>query len=403
MKKAVYIYSNFNFLKKNAGVTRMTYYAQSLANNETKVYLMTCSSSSIDEDSLKEIYPNIFVLVNNKITQNFFGTFKFIVNLYTFSKKSGTKNSFIFYPSPLVYLELIGLFYLKFIKKCSVYYEFNEIRKYTATFYDKISFKHPIYSLKKVIYKTVFCVLELFLRYYDGLICISTSIESYGKNFNQSTIRIPILTNPNLEKQLSSNVYSRNNTFNIGFSGSIDPKKENLLNFLEVLGKLNKNNYNFTFNTCGNIEKKKHKLLLEQVSKNLSIEKNIKYYGNLNAKELSTFLNQQQLLVIPRGYTLQNHYGFSTKLSDYLNHGKPILLTDISDNKLFIKDEINGFIVPTDDNDKMFEKLIFIMNNYDLLKEDIENEANKTSKNCFYYKNFSEILHGFLFKTQLHS
>ena len=43
---------------------------------------------------------------------------------------------------------------------------------------------------------------------------------------------------------------------------------------------------------------------------NLEIKNNIEYFGNLNAKELSTFLNQQQLLVIPRGYTLQNHYGF---------------------------------------------------------------------------------------------
>jgi glycosyltransferase involved in cell wall biosynthesis len=103
--------------------------------------------------------------------------------------------------------------------------------------------------------------------------------------------------------------------------------------------------------------------------------------------------------VIPRGFTLQNNYGFSTKLSDYLDHGKPILITDVSDNHLFIKDGINGFIVPTDDNEKMYAKLVYIIDNYESLKDDIQKNANETSKQSFYYNNFSEILQKFLFKS----
>jgi glycosyltransferase involved in cell wall biosynthesis len=379
-------------------VTRMLYYAQALANENTAVYLMTCSASPITKNLFKEVYPNVFILKNNTITQSFFGTFRFIMNLFKFSQEAVKEKAFIFYPSPLVYLEIIALFYLKFIKKCQLYYELNEVRKYSSTFHKKTSFKHLKYSIKKIIYKSVFSVLEFFLRYYDGLICISTSIESYGKKFNHSTIRIPILTNPDLKKDPSFKIYSQKDTFNIGFSGSIHPVKENLLNFFKVLEDLNKNNYNFTFNMCGHIQKEHHDLLFDQMAKDLNIKQNIKYYGNLDAKELSTFLNQQQLLVIPRGYTLQNNYGFSTKLSDYLDHGKPILVTDISDNKLFIIDGLNGFIVPTDDNDKMYNKLMYIINNYDRMFDSIQKKANETSRNSFYYKNFSELLYEFLFK-----
>lgn len=398
MKKGVFIYSNFDFSVKNAGVTRMLYYAQALGNENTSVYLLTCSSSSIDENSLKEVYPNVFILENNTKTQSFFGTYKFVKNLFKYSKAAAEEKSFIFYPSPLIYLELIALFYLKFRKKCHLYSELNEVRKYSSTFHRKASFKRPKYAIKKIIYKSVFSTLELFLRSYDGLICISTSIETYGKKFNPSTIRIPILTNPDLKQELSSEPYSQKESFNIGFSGSIHPDKENLLNFFKVLGDLKKNNYNFTLNLCGNINKEHHNLLLEQVAEELNIRDNINYYGNLNAKELSTFLNQQHLLVIPRGYTLQNNYGFSTKLSDYLDHGKPVLVTDVSDNKLFIKDGINGFIVPTDDNSKMYDKLTFIIDNYDDMYASIQKNANGTSRHSFYYKNFHEVLTQFLFK-----
>lgn len=397
LKKGLFIYSNFDFSSHNAGVKRMKLYAQSLADNNTSIYLVTCSSSKLSEDSFKEIFPNIFVLQNNKITYSFHGTFKFIINLYKFSISKFDEKSFLFYPSPLVYLELIALLYLKLIKKCKVYYELNEVRKYSATFEDRISIRKPLYTIKKILYKTTFSFMQVFLMAYDGLICISTAIEDYGKKFNSSTIRIPILTDPYNKINPSKNIYFKENSFNLGFSGSIQPHKENLINFLSVLGKLKENQIDFTFNLCGYI-KPDHHDLLNQMADKLAIKDQIIYYGNLNNKELSTFLSQQQLLVIPRGFTLQNKYGFSTKLSDYLDHGKPILITKVSDNNLFIIDGENGFIVEPDNNDMMYNKLLYIINNIKLFEQKIKITTIDTSLRYFYFKNYKVILTNFLFK-----
>lgn len=376
----------------------MLYYAQALANENTLVYLITCSSSPINKNSFQELYPNVYILKDNTITQSFSGTFKFVKNLFKFSEESVKEKAFLFYPSPLIYLELMALFYLKLIKKCHVYSELNEVRKFSSSFHKKASLKRPKYSIKKMIYKSTFSVLELFLRFYDGLICISTSMIGYGKKFNDNLIRIPILTDPNIKLEYSNSTYSNPLAFNIGFSGTIHPDKENLLEFFKVLSKLKENKYKFSLNLCGPIDKKHADLLLINEAKYLNIKENINYYGNLNTKELSTFLNQQQLLVIPRGYTKQNHYGFSTKLSDYLNHGKPILITDVSDNKLFIKDGVNGFMVPPNDSEKMYHKIAYIVDNYNNIFNSIQCNAIETSKNSFYYKNFSEDLNKFLFK-----
>ena len=173
---------------------------------------------------------------------------------------------------------------------------------------------------------------------YDGLICISTAIEDYGKIYNKSTIRIPILTDPFKKIAPTKNIYHKENSFNIGFSGSIQPLKENLINFLHVLAKLKESQIDFTFNLCGFI-----------------------------------------------------------KLSDYLDHGKPILITNVSDNHLFIKDDENGFIVEPDNNDIMYNKLIYIIDNIKLFEKKMKISTIETSLRHFYFKNYKVILSNFLF------
>ena len=180
-----------------------------------------------------------------------------------------------------------------------VYSEFNEVRKYSSSFHKKASFKNPKYAIKKFVFKSTFSFLEFFLPYYDGLICISTAIETYGKKFNPSTIRIPILTNPNVKNEFSNEVFNKKDSFNIGFSGSIQPDKENLINFFKVLGNLKKSNYNFTLNLCGIIKKEHQNLLLEKLASELNIKDSIKYYGNLDSRELSTFLNSKLIYLLP--------------------------------------------------------------------------------------------------------
>lgn len=395
--KTVFIYSNFDFSKKSAGATRMLYYAEALASVNISVYLVSCSKKKISKASFKEHNKNIYITQGEELTQGFFGTLYFLRSLLQYALKTSSNSVFIFYPSPLVYLELFSIFYLKLIKKCFLYYELNEIRKFSSTFHAPFSLKKPKYSLKKIIFKGIFNFMENLLPFYDGLICISTSINKYGTNFNKNTLRIPILTDPEKKHLFSNKVYAKPNSFNIGFSGSIKPSKENLNVFLTILSQLVKDGYDITFNLCGSISKNDYNEIFEKLIDVNELKNRLFYYGNLNEIELSTFLSQQNLLVIPRGYTLQNKYGFSTKLSDYLNHKKIILITDISDNKLFIIDGVNGFIIPPNNNHLMSEKIKYIINNFSDLEKFITNNAYNTSKEKFHFLNYNSEMESFLF------
>lgn len=387
-----FIYSNFDFSYKSAAATRMRYYAKALADNNHNVFLISCCSNKFNDENFVEIEPNIFVLEKKKIATNIYHTLSFLRRLDAFSNSKEGRKSFLFYPSQVVPLQLLGLFYLKIYKRHPVYYELNEIRKFTALFEAPISFKRIVYSLKKITYKTVFTIIEPLLFFYSGLVCISTAIEEYGRRFNKNTVRIPILTDPDIILEKSTNIYFKKGSFNIGFAGTIDPTKENLEDFVETLAKARRKGHKISFNLCGTISEK----IYNSFFLGNEVKGQMKYYGSLNEKELSTFLSQQDLLVIPRGNCRQNKYGFSTKLSDYLNHQKTILVTDISDNKLFIKDGINGFLVPPDNVELMSKKLEYIIQNFDELKNTIIPNAKLTSREKFHYILYREPLRNFL-------
>lgn len=387
-----YIYSNLDFSSKSAGSTRMRYYARALATDKQQVYLVSCCRCKLNEKNFVEIEPNIFILENDEMTKNLYGVISFLRRFYRFAKLKSSKRCFIYYPYPLLFLEVLSLFYLKLYKGQAVFYELNEIRKHSSSFNNPTSLARPIYSIKKLIFKLVFTVSQPLLYCYNGLICISTNIEKYGAKFNKKTIRIPILTDPYLELARSKNTYFVSESFNIGFSGTIDAFKENLVDFLGIVKKLNELEFNVSFNLCGRVSRNYHASFLNEVE----TRSEINYFGNLNKVEFSTFLSQQDLLVIPRGFSLQNKYGFSTKLSDYLNHKKVVLITDISDNKMYIKDGINGFMVPPDNNKAMFEKLVYIIERFDSFKTNIISKAYETASEDFYYKTYSEPLRTFL-------
>lgn len=388
--RTVYIYGNLDFLGKSAATKRMLYYAKALANQDNAVYLVSCSSNKFTQEDFIEVAPNIFILEKKKLTYSLFFSLSFLRHFNKFSNDKAGEKVFLIYPQSWFNLELLTVLYFILLKKRIVFYELNEVKKYSPAFHEPQSIKKIKYAIKTLVFKSKFIIMDYLMRFYEGLVCISTNIETYGKKYNKNTIYIPILTNPEIEPELSSTVYERKNTINIGFSGSIVPSKENLFQFIDVVIKAHENGHKVTFNLCGNGSKKDIKRLAKKES-DIVI-----YHGNLDEKELSSFLLQQDILVLPRGFTLQNKYGFSTKLSDYLNHKKVILCTDISDNSLYIKNGFNGFVVKPDDMEMMYERLVYIIENFSTIKEAIIENAFQTSREKFDYRLYEKSLQLFL-------
>lgn len=408
MKKSIIILCTSDlYFGNSAGASRMKNFAKALAKENSIYFLSSDRVNSYSKEKIIEIEKNIFVeakgnrLKNNYLTKLFYPFYQllFVIKTYSFSKKLNSKIVFYLYPSTKTLLDFIVAFYLIKMKNQKVFYEANEIRKFTPYLQNKESFfKSPTKYILRKTKHFKYVISEKLTTYYNGLLCISTNIESYLKKYNPRTLIIPILTNINNMVSESPKFYNDKESFIICFGGMINVKKENLEFFFAALGQLNEKYSKFEFHMYGPISSYDKNQIFNRLVKLYSLENKVHYMGARDQKELSIVYSKYHLLVIPRGFNLQNHYGFSTKLSEYLLSRVPVLVTNVSDNSLYIKDNFNGFIVEPDNSEIMADKLFEIINNYNKMVNPIIKNAENTIKEKFHYEVYSDKINDFLWQ-----
>ena len=92
-----------------------------------------------------------------------------------------------------------------------------------------------------------------------------------------------------------------------------------------------------------------------QISQNLDIffkSPNVKFLGQLNQTELFNKMQKSHVLLLPSLYE-----GFGLVLSEALSCGLPIITTENTGGKDFVKENNNGFITPIRDTSKTVEIL----------------------------------------------
>ena len=294
-------------------------------------------------------------------------------------------SSFLLYPSSYITFDMAVLLYLKMIKKRRVYYELNEVRKFSVSSLDSFfNFNYIKHSLN-----------EKLLGFYDGLICISTNIEKYYASKNSNIIRVPILSDVDSYDKLNLS-YDPETVFKIGFTGFISIEKENLVTFLDALSKVKKHGYKFEFNLYGTVSESEMNRLLKLIL-NRNLNENVVYHGKLNQNEIPSVLKKQNLLVLPRRENRQNKYGFSTKLSEYLVSGSPVLITNVSDNLFYLKKDTDVIVaIAEDENDFVFQ-IERIINCYNSDANALAYNAFMVAKKHFDFKMYSNMLDEFLF------
>ena len=178
---------------------------------------------------------------------------------------------------------------------------------------------------------------------YEGNIVISTRFEKWISDLNPNKIRIPVLANIT-----NTNVYyeKRNrDVFCIGYFGSLNFSKEGLKEVLKAIKKIiidEKDSFRLRFNIYGYGSSSEVNRLKSEVRK-LKLNDYVFYYGNVSSKVAKEEQLNQDLLVLVRKQSLQTNFGFSTKLAEYMTSGRPVLITDVSDNNHFIRNGFDAF------------------------------------------------------------
>jgi glycosyltransferase involved in cell wall biosynthesis len=101
-------------------------------------------------------------------------------------------------------------------------------------------------------------------------------------------------------------------------------------------------------------------------------------------------LRASDVLVIPRRDAPITRFAFPSKIAEYAAMAKPIIVTNVGDLSLFIKDGVNGFVVEPDRADQLTDKILCMDDN--VLRSSMSRAIHETARKHFHSAAFRKIL-----------
>jgi glycosyltransferase involved in cell wall biosynthesis len=383
----------------SAGISRVLCYCESLSDKDIQVYILSSIYDYSKGNTKKLLRDNIYLLSSSMrakykipITEL---RFAYYLKYNQFVKKiiSGfddeSEITIVIYRSDFANL-ISCLFVFKFFKKKQVklIIEKNELMTAIALNLNLKGIKFFV----KLIRLFLGLVSDLLALLFDGVICISTRMENLYSLLNVRTIRIPILTSK--LNDVDNYDHGINNIFKLAYFGNFAENKDMILSFINTF---------LVSETKGiqlDIYGKGSKDEIAYIKKVEKIDCRINYKGLITIHEMVSIMKKYDILLLLRKKNLQNQYGFSTKLAEYLSSGVPVLTTDFSDTKFFLKNDVNCFMVDESDiyiNKTITKKIEQIMNIPYNQRKEIGKNGKETAENFFNPNLYSNTLFEILF------
>jgi glycosyltransferase involved in cell wall biosynthesis len=230
-------------------------------------------------------------------------------------------------------------------------------------------------------------MLQLPFRLADGFIVISGKLEELVnkyKNKHAQIIKIPILVDKSDE---SAYIPQKPDVPFVLHAGALSETKDGMIAVFKGYAKAYKQlggSLQFILT-----QKKMHPALSREINKIIKrngIEGSIKFTGYLSKNELERLRRTCTTAVLNKPSNWQNDYNFSTRLGEYLISGIPTIVSETGEMSLYLKDEVNAFMVPANDQDAIAEKIIHITT-HPIIALKVGNAARQLALKEFYYMN----------------
>lgn len=101
---------------------------------------------------------------------------------------------------------------------------------------------------------------------------------------------------------------------------------------------------------------------LRELAVKLGVEQNVRFLGVLSQEELPTYLASSDVYVS----TALSDGGIAASTAEAMASGLPVVITDVGDNRQWVEDAVNGFLVPLRDPQTLAERVMRLLEARDL-------------------------------------
>lgn len=233
-------------------------------------------------------------------------------------------------------------------------------------------------------------MIYLDFKKSNGFISISRLLNNFNGKKNIS-VRIPSLIDV---KNTKYRIKSNNNKFpiQIVYTGNPGTSKELLNPIIEVLSEDEYLRNNIQFNIYGVNKKQvlKNKYVTEK--KLEKADKSVIIHGRVAQYLIHDILLKSDYQLFFRPNRKSSNAGFPTKLAESLSVGTPVITNNTGDIELYIKNNINGYILQDLKKETIKKILLEIIKknskDYSLMREN----ARKTAEKSFEYRKYVNVI-----------
>lgn len=225
------------------------------------------------------------------------------------------------------------------------------------------------------------CGMRLVNKLADGRICISDYISKYYSNKNKGNIIIPPLgesEKPYLSQNSKVQFVYAGIPFRIGKNiRNRKILKDRLDIIIKYFSKIDSNIYPYTFDIYG-VTKEDYLTCFPEDKKYIEKDNSsIFFHGKMSNTELKDIIRKANYTILYREEIRTNKAGFSTKISESINLGTPVITTCVGDISQYL----------TNGEDAYFLKIGKHSYNVELLKSIIKKTLNNQNENKKYVEN----------------
>lgn len=231
----------------------------------------------------------------------------------------------------------------------------------------EITEKHGSYKTS-LIRKILRNFSEKNINGIDGLFVISHSLRDYYISRNVSPEKVEVI-NMFVDINRIQNIELDASCKYIACCGTVSTQKDGIDTLIQSFSIFHKTHPEYKLRLIGPFINMVDEIYLKDLVDNLGLKDFVDFTGAVPPREIPSLLKNARILALARPKNEQSHYGFPTKLGEYLSTSVPVLVTNVGEIGEFLKDMENCRMAEPSNVEDIAEKLCWIEEHYDEAKE----------------------------------
>lgn len=244
-----------------------------------------------------------------------------------------------------------GSFFNK--KKYNFFYERGEVPFYSTT--------------KSIAYKLQEYIGRSEAKNATGMLAQTHSLKEYYSKYGVKNCEV---INMFVDTNRFRDLHVDKTTMYIAYCGTISKHKDGVDDLIKAFGIVHKERPEYKLYLIGAFEALYgDEDYLRNLVKDMGLNDAVVFTGRVKPAEIPAYLANASILALARPVNPQTQYGFPTKLGEYLCTGNPIVLTNVGEIGMYMKDHANCVFAQPDNYQDFAEKLLWVIDNYDEAKK----------------------------------